>query len=156
MTFQGLAERKNFARIAEMDKTRNRLISSLQRIGVEIAHLIDEIRGDELAPTPPEAIELSKKRICLNCKQQFGSDEQMRRGQCNACYQLTRIRIRSRDVTERQLIERGLLLPAQAGGRPRRRTELDSLLEDAKSKQEAVTDFTHTVGKDKRKKKPKP
>ena len=54
---------------------------------------------------------------CTGCETPENG-EKFIRGQCSACYQATRRAIRNGEITDRQAVKRGLLLPAKKAGRP--------------------------------------
>lgn len=59
-----------------------------------------------------------KVRKCVACERPLVEGEQVRRGQCVACYASTRNAIKDGRIEESSLIQQGRLLVKQKGGRP--------------------------------------
>lgn len=56
-------------------------------------------------------------KCCLGCERELKDEDNVRCGQCDACYQASRARINDGKVTLQQLISNGLMLPPTTGGR---------------------------------------
>lgn len=62
--------------------------------------------------------ELKAASKCLGCERKIEAGEQVRRGQCTACYTATMRNLKRRKVTRSELIREGRLLEKSPGGRP--------------------------------------
>lgn len=54
---------------------------------------------------------------CLGCERKLETDEQVRCGDCDACYQAAIRAIDKKKITRKKLIESGKMLPPSKGGR---------------------------------------
>lgn len=54
---------------------------------------------------------------CLGCEAEIQPGAKVRRGLCNTCYSAAYNAMQRKRVTEKQLMERGNLLPPSPGGR---------------------------------------
>jgi hypothetical protein len=61
---------------------------------------------------------LLAKRCCLGCERSLFENEQTRCGQCDTCYQASRLKIRQGVVRLKDLIRDGFMLVPSPGGRP--------------------------------------
>lgn len=108
-----------------MERNRNKLTKVL-----ELARRIVELCADE---EPPQ----KQRPICLQCKKRQSVSG--RRGLCNACWMRTRRRIDDGLATEPEIVAKGLMHPAQAGGRRSEPTDLDQFIETKPAKPRNTT-----------------
>lgn len=55
---------------------------------------------------------------CTGCEKTFATDENVRCGLCDTCYQAAIRAIAKKKTTRKKLIEAGKMLPPSRGGRP--------------------------------------
>ena len=98
-----------------MDATKIKTMLDLAITQLENARsMIDS----EIPKPPKEALDKAKQEVCLACgkKYQERSGRPVR-GLHNACWTKIKRMMEAGDATEDDLINRGMLLPAQPGGR---------------------------------------
>lgn len=104
-----------------MDSASKDLAERLIRISKELTAMAGEIRGVSREPVfPTESAEKVAKRICLDCGRAVPLNERYVRGLDAACGGVARNRIRKGEFTESELISKGLLAPAETGGKKRK------------------------------------
>jgi ribosomal protein L40E len=96
----------------------DKAISSLQQISRELAVVVESLTQSYSPPVfPEEAAGRVKKHVCLICSADVPKGARYVRGLCNKCRKEADNLMGSGQVTEKTLIERGLLAPVSRGGR---------------------------------------
>jgi hypothetical protein len=98
-----------------MDTTKIKTMIDLAITQLENARsMIDS----EIPKPPKEALDKAKQEVCLACGKKY-TERSGRpvRGLHNACWTKIKRMMEAGDATEDDLINRGMLLPAQPGGR---------------------------------------
>jgi hypothetical protein len=115
---QALAVDKKVAKNVDMDTKKLRL-----ELGRAIDQLIKvRIELDGGSVIPPRSLDLVKQGICLACEQPIEHGRPIR-GCHESCKKTVLLKIESGEYTELEAIQRGLILPAESGGRKPRSFE---------------------------------
>lgn len=122
----GLQRQKKLGLFWYMTQRKNKLATRLTELSRELAQIAAEISAETpvAEATFPEKAAKKMQTHCLDCSRPITECGRLKRGLCTACYQRMLRRLERKEVTEAELISRGLLAnPSQSG----RRTTLTRL-----------------------------
>jgi hypothetical protein len=83
----------------------------------ELVRLRIEIEGGDVVPE--KSRELLKQGVCLACEKPLGDSREVR-GCHESCKKTVTDRIKEGEFSELEAVQKGLIMPAESGGRKRR------------------------------------